>query len=399
MPGIVFQPFWQQKHPTPSHAGWDFHVHPHAATERVQPLVAEMDVRQRGGSGASAWLVAEDAVVWVRTFSAFATSEQRQYIGVTGVIATPHTPADRASFTRQLPAIFEALSLPEAEPFTQGTNDAAATRSLNTMALARVPVETLADVGIADVEQLISMTCAGGTLGALHPNHASLPALVGRLLTWLPESTASAPRHAYVVPLARARADAAPVAAARNLYHYLASAAVPRPPLDQADAEFAARAWRLVLDLARTSGAPLDELFRDLTAVADAWGTATALGDYVKSRGTLQPDEIDRCDRIAPAPLFANTVPDAGWLWNRIVHYWGRGYFGDGAVLDRLARLLAFRVVVDHLYRLDHPDAHGRPWRHIGRLYFESLLTGDRRAVVAQALAQKLPSLFQRGAP
>jgi hypothetical protein len=101
----------------------------------------------------------------------------------------------------------------------------------------------------------------------------------------------------------------------------------------------------------------------------------------------LGPDEIRR----PPAPLLATDVADAGELWARVLHYWGRGFLSDGA-RDRLAVLGARRVIVDHLVALDEARPALRD-RYLRRLRYESVLTSAKVEEMLGAMRRIAPGL------
>ena len=62
---------------------------------------------------------------------------------------------------------------------------------------------------------------------------------------------------------------------------------------------------------------------------------ASSLGVKPVARGwavrMIRVDEQQACDRRAPAPLTA--ARDAGWLWARVINYWGRGLLDPADLL------------------------------------------------------------------
>jgi hypothetical protein len=344
---------WQQKQPTPSGSGWEFHWHP-----RLDPAVADaiaaMDVGLAGA--ASAWIVAPTWLVWLRTFTAEAPSEQRAYVGLAGVLCRFDAPA-------ALPALLARLRLPPAAPYAGEL-----ARAFDVEPLAPAPLLGLP----CDAELLARVVVGGGRLVA-----AIEPALFGRLLAWLPVAAQTRPRRGLF--LAEGRNAPAPVP--DSVAHYLAQAWRAR---DQA---FALAVWRLVGELAAATGRGLDELFELLGELADSWDD---LGGYL-GRRVLSADEIARCDRTAPAPLLVAGPRDGGLLWNRVVNYWARGFL-PGAD-ERLAGVLAARVLIDHLVRLDEPAAVDLPARYLRRLRYEAVVPAERSAQLLASVQRALPSL------
>ena len=106
----------------------------------------------------------------------------------------------------------------------------------------------------------------------------------------------------------------------------------------------------------------------------------------------MRADEQRACDRRAPAPLAA--ARDAGWLWARVVHYWGRGLLTGDDLDRRLGRLLARRVVADHLFHLDAPEQRALPMRYVHRARRESLVTRAHADRLLAHVAAEVPEVF-----
>jgi hypothetical protein len=400
--GVVAQPFWQQKHPTPSHAGWDFHWHPAGLEPALVDAVTALDVRRRlrGGGPATLWQLGGDAAIWLRTFTAFVPSEQRDYLGLAGVWLRPGPAAeDRRAWPACLPGALARLELPAAAPLAADADPRPRPLAADPLAMATIPAAQRAAVGAGSTESwgsLLRAVCHGGAATLPRPLDERLPELAGRALSWLPAEALARPRVGLV---AEAAAVDKPPAQERHLYHYLGCACSPPDELAAREPGYPAAAWRLVLELAAATGRDLSELFGELTRVSGAWDTAPALRDHLLRSGVLGAATVEACDRSAPAPLFADGVPDAGWQWNRLLHYWGRGFLPDDRELvARIATLLAHRIVADHLFRLDHPRAVEQPGRYLRRLRIEALLRHDARERLLGALAAVLPSLLPRPA-
>jgi hypothetical protein len=336
---VVLRQAWQQKHPSPSHAGWDFHWHP-----RELPGAAQAIAQAREGVGAC-WSIGPRHVVWLRAFEAVAASEQRRYVGWAGCAAEVDDP-------QAVPAALAHLRLPEAAPFAGG--DVGEQRmEIN---LRELPAGR-ADSGVARA------AWAGGEVAVSNPQDDELPALFGSVLAWLPvgERASSGAFGTHAVALGKE--------SHRNLVHYLHRAW-------QAGAR---RPWRLLLELAASERMTLADLFEELTRLTTAWESPAALVDYLgvgNGRG--------------PAPLRSPGATDAGRLWNRVLHYWGRGFLDVKA--EQLAQVLARRIVCDHLLALDTPGG-GDPERYLRRLRFEAMLQARDVRKLRTALAKRLPSL------
>jgi hypothetical protein len=357
---VAISGIWQQKHPTPSESGWEFHWHPRDLDTAVTDAVAALDVGLAGA--ASAWVLAPTWLVWLRTFAAEAPAEQRGYVGLAGALVRFEAP-------EAVPGLLVALELPPAAPWDGGFGP----RVRDVPALGPAPLPPLP----ADAELLAHAVVGGGRVVA-----AVEPALFGRLLAWLPPAARVRPRAGLFVADGRG----APAAIEGRVAHYLARAWRPAAGLP---AGYAERVWRLVADACAATGRGLEELFADLGELADAWDD---LGAYL-GRRVLHADELLRCDRAAPAPLLDGRARDGGALWNRVVHYWGRGFLGGAGLDERLAGVLAARVLVDHLVRLDDPTAADLPGRYLRRLRYEALVPATHSARLAAALHRVLPSL------
>jgi len=364
---------WQQKHPTPSGGGWEYHWHPRGLPADVLAEAAGLDLGL-GGGGESAVLLGAGWLAWLRTFAAQAPAEQRAYVGVAGVLARGDGDWDEA-----LPGVLAALALPETAPF----DGRFATRTVESRAVLPGPVD-LAPFARTRAEALARFLVGGGRFVAgAAAGDPSLPGLCARLLAWLPAPGRAEPRRG-IFAVDGGRDLLADVE--ESLAHYLGLAWSPPAELPP---DYPALVWRLVAE-ACAPGRPIGELFRELAALADAWEDAPALGRYLAER-VLRADEIARCDGAAPAPLLRGR--DAGMLFCRVLHHFGRGLLRGDGLAERLARLLALRVLIDHLVRLDEPAAVDLPARHLRRLRYEALLPDEESARLLLAARRQLPSL------
>src|SRR5262249_10911049 len=145
-------------------------------------------------------------------------------------------------FAEVLPDLLSRMELPPARPFAAGdsTFDPVATVKA-TPALAD-PGELVSDENVARALVI------GGEAAVSDPHDPGLPALWGRLLSWLPQGERVRPRAGILG--SRAVAPALPEPA-RNLYHYL----------HRSFSTGGRRAWRLVLDLCTTERVDLHTLF------------------------------------------------------------------------------------------------------------------------------------------
>jgi hypothetical protein len=358
---VVVRQAWQQKHPSPSHAGWDFHWHPRELGGAVQALA---QANARGDEPVAVWSIGPRHVVWLRGFSAVAAAEQRRYVGWAGCAVEPAAEdepasADPARFAQVLPAALARLELPPARPCRKGDVAAETTIELGPLRATAPPPRVDASVARA--------AWAGGEASSVDPHASGLPALFGSLLTWLPAAERARPRSGIFV---RGPVPALADESARNLVHYL----------HRAWQGGAHRPWRLVLELAAAERASLADVFVELTRLTTAWDSPAALQGYLG---------LDARQR-GPAPLLSPGTTDAGRLWNRVLHYWGRGFVDLSA--EQLAAVLARRIVCDHLLALDTPGG-GDPERYLRRLRFESMLQARDQRRLRAALTRCLPSL------
>lgn len=369
---VTVDGLWQQKHPTPSGSGWEYHWHPADLPREVLGEASALDLGL-GGGGESAWVVGPGWLAWLRSFSAQAPSEQRAYVGLAGVLVRGDGDWDEA-----LPGVLAALSLPPAAPY----DGRFAARTLDATAVAPVPVD-LAPFEASRAETLARFIVAGGRIDAgAAAADERLPALLGKLLAWVPAPGRAEPRRGILAASGR---DALPDVD-DSLAHYLALAWQPPAGLPLGHP---ALAWRLCAEACRP-GRPATELFRELADLADAWEDVPALSRYLAER-VLKADEVARCDAAAPAPLLRGR--DAGLLFCRVLHHYGRGLLSGDGLTERLARVLALRVLIDHLVRLDEPAAADLPSRHLRRLRYEALLPDDESARLLAAARKQLPSL------
>lgn len=367
---------WQQKHPTPSGSGWEYHWHPANLPREVLGEASALDLGL-GGGGESAWVVGPGWLAWLRSFAAQAPSEQRAYVGLAGVLVRGDGDWDEA-----LPGVLAALSLPAAAPY----DGRFAPRTLDAPLVALAPVE-LSPFEASRAETLARFIVAGGRIGAgAAADDPRLPALLGKLLAWVPAPGRAEPRRGIFLALGAGSGRDALPDVDDSLAHYLALAWQPSAGLPLG---YPALAWRLCAEACRP-GRPAAELFRELADLADAWEDVPALSRYLAER-VLRPEEVARCDAAAPAPLLRGR--DAGLLFCRVLHHYGRGLLRGDGLTERLARVLALRVLIDHLVRLDEPAAADLPSRHLRRLRYEALLPDDESARLLAAARKQMPSL------
>jgi hypothetical protein len=394
---VVFRHAWMQKHPTPTNRGGDFHWHPAGIPAAIRNTLSDLVTRTRGQES-SLWIINEGHVAWARAFSAISPSDRRRYTGLAVTLAEMDAGAGAPGLGHLLPEVLARLPLTAAVPFAgeQAVHSARLEGSASATPGATRPLavdpRTLLSLFDECDRDLAAAVYLGGQVFSREPQAERLPALMGRLLSWIPPDERARPRTG-VFASSRTGMDARTLAGpVENFVHYLTAAwFCPRAIVERWPG-FAVDTWGLVFDLATSSGCSLPELFADLTRVAEAWDTAENLRQHLLRSGVLSAEDLAECDRRAPGPLCADTVADAGWLWNRLLHYWGRGFLPE-AMLPRLAGLLARRVVVDHLFHLDAPERAFLPRRYVRRLRYEALLSRQRVTAMTSAVAAYVPSL------
>ena len=351
---------WLQKHPSPRSAGGDFHWFPSEVDADLRALLAE---GARAG-GQALWRLDARRVAWAVSFAEIAPADRRRYVGLAVTVAEPVGAAATAA---------ELLAAVPVLPAAPWRDQPAAAEVEIAPPAAHAAAPSPAPVDPSSAAQALWQ---GGALIAADPTAPSVPAALATLESWLPAAVRARPRAGTV--LAAKTPDAPPPA---PLHHYLGLAWALPPAIAARDADYGRRAWQLALGAAARAGATAEALFDELAALARAWDTAADLDAYLARTGTVRADERAACDRRAPAPLAAAT--DAGWLWSRVVHYWGRGLLAGDGLDERLAALLARRVVADHLFHLDAPEQAALPERYLRRLRWESLLPEARAAQLA----------------
>lgn len=396
MVDVAIRHAWMQKHPTPTRSGGDFHWHPQIPAP-IASALSELASRT-GGEPASLWLMSPRFVAWARTFSATAPGEQRRYTGIAASIAQPRNPDE---WSQALPDALDRLELPPAAPFGGSRWDDVDPKVTSVSdAIDLWPIDTDALSGLfptADSHDAVARAVvAGGQAQCAAPHDDRLPTLFGQMLSWLPAAERTATRSGAFVAAATDSADP-PGKSAAHMFHYLAGAWFCPRRIRARDPLYGVAAWRLVLELAASLRLDLPALFHDLTRVAGAWDRATQLSRHLVESGALTEQHVAQCDARAPRPLFDDAVEDAGWLWNRLVHYWGRGFFGEHGDAEvfvrRLGALLAMRITADHLFHLDAPNEPDLPRRYLRRLDYEAIAPRARVASLRGALTRFLPSL------
>ena len=349
---------WLQKHATPSSSGADFHWHPAVVGGELRAEIAE---RARG---CAAWArLAPGRVVWARAFDEIAPADARRYVG----LAVSVIEADGASAAGLLAAV-PAIA---ARPFDDGAG-----------LVAEEEIEIVEPEPLScEHGDVLAAGEAGGAAAALRTGEpmvcelvdAATPRALAALDTWIDADVRARVRDVAI------RIGAPAPAAALDHYAGQAWRAALRDPAR------ARRVWRAAHALAVHDGVAADAMFDELAALAAAWDRADELDAWLARTGVL--DDGARASAAARGVPIAGT--DAGWLWNRVVHAWGRGCFG-APIGDRIAGALARRILADHLIALERDAQPLRYWR---RLRWEALLPRDRRAPLEDAVRARIPSL------
>lgn len=369
---------WLQKHATPRSARGDFHWYPEQGDDELRAALAA----RTGQGGEVAWRIEPGRVVWAVSFAEVAPADRRSYVGlaVTEALGDGVDPAVLLAAVRALPAAPWAEQRPE------------------TPIDATVEVAELPDCAAApgapgaiapELARALAQGLWRGTAAAVpEPADPALPAMLGSLETWLPPGVRGKARAGTLV-----RAGEGAGTSAGPLHHYLGLAWALPAAIAARDPQLGRRAWRAAMGLAARSQVSPEAIFDELEALSRSWNTAPELAAFLARTGTVRADEAAACDRRAPAPLTA--AADAGRLWSRVVHYWGRGLLAGDGLDRRLGALLARRVVADHLFHLDAPEQAALPNRYLRRLRRESLIPRAAMDRLAGHVAAEVPEVMR----
>lgn len=358
---------WLQKEATPGTPGGDFRWYPGVVDADLRAAMAG----RAGDGGQAVWQIEPDRVAWAVSYSAVAAADKRRYIGLALTVVEGDAPAS---------ALLAAIDVLPAAPW----RDQAVARAVPVKAAAPYTAAPRA-IDPATAATLAHALWSGGSHAIAAPTDAALPGLLATLSTWLPLDVDARARHGVLVP-------AAPAVAAPPLHHYLGQAWALPAAIAARDPGLGRRAWCAALGLAARAGLSPDQVFEELAGLARAWNTADELAAYLAAAGVITADEERACDARAPAPLRA--AADAGRLWARVMHYWGRGFLDGDGVEARLARLLSRRVVADHLFHLDAPAQPRLPMRYVRRLQREAILPRERVDRILARVAAEVPEVL-----
>ena len=369
---------WLQKHPSPRSARGDFHWYPEEGDAKARAALAA----RAGEGGEVLWRIEPGRVTWALSFAEVAPADGRSYVGLAMTTASAEAPEPSdAPVAALLAAITPLRPAPWRDEATSATVDVAAPAPY-TPAPGPVAVEV--------ARSLAQGLWRGGAAAVPDVAEPSLPRLLATLATWLPDAVREKPRSGALVTDGSAPS-------AGPLFHYLGRAWALPAAIAARDPGMGRRAWSAAMGLATRAGLSPDAIFAELEALSRSWNTAPELAALLASTGTVRADELAACDARAPAPTSAapETVPwDAGRLWSRVVHYWGRGLLAGDGLDRRLGALLARRIVADHLFHLDAPEQPALPLRYLRRLRRESLVPRAAMDQLEARVAEEAPEVF-----
>lgn len=364
---VSVQHAWLQKHPTPRSARGDFHWYPEEGDAAARTALAA----KAGEGGEVLWRIEPGRVTWALSFAEVAPADGRSYVGLAVTTVTGDAPASAL-----LTAVAPLAPEPWCDQPTGAIVDVVAPQPF-TAASGPVAIET--------ARSLAQGLWRGGPAAVPDRADRALPRLLATLETWLPDAVRDKPRAGTLV----AEGDAP---SAGPLFHYLARAWSLPAEIAARDPGMGRRAWSAAMGLAERAGRSPEAIFDELDALSRSWNTALELEALLASTGTVRAEERAACDARAPAPLI--NAADAGRLWSRVVHYWGRGFLTGAGIERRLGALLARRIVADHLFYLDAPAQPTLPLRYLRRLRREALLTRAARGTLEAMVAEEVPEVL-----
>lgn len=367
---VTLQHSWLQKHPSPRSARGDFHWYPEEGDAAERAALAA----RAGQGGEVVWKIEPGRVTWALSFAEVAPADGRSYVGLAVTTATGD-----AAASALLAAITPLAPAPWSDQPTSVAVDVPAPPP-HAPALVPVAIET--------ARSLAQGLWRGGPAGVPDCADRTLPPLLATLETWLPDEVRARPRSGTLVT----ESDAP---SAGPLFHYLGRAWSLPAEIAARDPAMGRRAWSAAMGLAARAGLSPEAIFDELATLSRSWNTAMELESLLASTGTVSADERTACDARAPAPLIS--ASDAGRLWSRVIHYWGRGLLAGDDLDRRLGALLARRIVADHLFYLDAPEQPALPLRYLRRLRREAILTRDARLRLEARVAEEAPEVLSHG--
>jgi hypothetical protein len=321
---IALRHAWLQKHGSPAASRGEFHWYPAPGDHDLRSSFVQ---RSRGiDPPAVLWELAPGRASWAQAFAATAPSDGRRYVGLVLTIAE-----HAASTTGEL---LDAIALPAPVPWaptpgpaTDRPRQAADPREIAAIARALL---------------------SGGDGHVSDPTSRDLPARVASLEHWMPAGV-SAGRRTGVW---RVGPDAGATDAVAELV-----AAAWRDPSTRA-----ARAWRLLCELATASERSVDEVHAELANDA----SSTALTDEERA------------------------IVGASRDFTTVLHLWGRGRLdttaSSASLPARLADVVARRALACLIAGTD-------PAAAIAEARWHALLPAARRAALLDAVARHTASL------
>lgn len=361
---------WLQKHPTPRSARGDFHWYPEEGDAAARTALAA----RAGEGGEVHWRIEPGRVTWALSFAEVAPADGRSYVGL--AVTTASADSRDAPASALLAAIAPLAPAPWRDQPTVATVDVVVPPK-HAAATATIAIET--------ARSLAQGLWRGGAASVPDPADRTLPRLFATLETWLPDAIREKPRSGTLVGDGSAPS-------AGPLFHYLGRAWALPAEIAARDPGMGRRAWSAAMGLAARAQLSPEAIFDELEALSRSWNTAPELAALLASTGTVRADELAACDARAPAPLTA--AGDAGRLWSRVVHYWGRGLLAGDGLDRRLGALLARRIVADHLFHLDAPEQAALPLRYLRRLRRESLVPRAAMDQLEARVAEEAPEVL-----
>jgi hypothetical protein len=314
---------WLQKHPSPVASSGEFHWYPAEGDRDVRASCVE---RLRGVEPpAVLWELAPGRVVWAQPFAAIAPHDRRRYSGLVLTILDDAGAAPAA--------LLRQLAIPPAVPWS--TDPGA--------------LDELGGVRSSEVTGVARALIAGGVARVSDPSDPELPGWVASIECLMPAAVAARTRRGTWT--AGAPAPTQPDRIAELI------AAAWRDP-----GSSAARAWRLVVELAEARAQTVDELGAEL-AVTDAIGALT------EAEREALPGDHDFVE---------------------VLHAWGRGRFDRCATAGTLTVRLADAVALRVLARLvDGSDERVA----VAEARWHALLPAARRQTLLDTVAHRAVSL------
>ena len=383
---ISIRHIWYQKHPTPGDPGTGFKYYPEASGEERIALG-----RLWQFPFASVLYYEESLAIWARTFETQVPGEGRSYHGRVAAILQP-VPGGR-SLAAALPSALGDLKLAPAMPHsTCGKDPALQTDTKAKPAQGILPFPGEHSVGHpATAKALARAILWGGVVRLPDAGCDSLPADIGKALSWLPASARSEPRVVRFVTGKAERQDDDSKGARGVAEHYLALSWTVNPALRG----HARAIWHCLELVMQRYGTGPEALFKELLETADAFraGEPSNLSSYLIDRGILQGNDLASSRCGAPV-LQDESTPRCNW--NRVLNRWRLGKLTnteDGESTQRISRVIVFRALVDYLQWIsgDAPEINAPRYQDGPR--FDSLIDQKHANLLNEAVDELLGPL------